>query len=61
MSKCSFDKNPKQKENFPTIIPQQRLFGWEEIEGLFDLKRLRLVLENIRDEKLMRRLERKRG
>ena len=25
------------------IIPQMRLFGWEEIEQLGDLERLRLV------------------
>ncbi len=43
------------------IMPQQRLFGWEEIEGLGDLERLRLVLEHMPDEKLMRRLELKRG
>ena len=27
------------------IIPQLRLFGWNEIEPLCDLERLRLVLE----------------
>ena len=45
------------------IIPQRRLFGWEEIEQLGDLERLRLVLENLPDEELMRDLEkeRKRG
>lgn len=39
------------------IIPQNRLFVWEEIEELGDLKRLRLVLEYMPDEKLMRILE----
>lgn len=39
------------------IIPQKRLFGWEEIEELGDLERLRLVLEYMPDEKLMRILE----
>ena len=43
------------------IIPQKRLFGWEEIEDLRDLERLRLVLEHMPDEELMRILERKRG
>ena len=36
------------------IIPQKRLFGWEEIEELGDLERLRLVLEHLPDEELMR-------
>jgi len=43
------------------IIPQQRLFAWEEIEELEDLERLILVLENMKDEELMQRLERERG
>ena len=43
------------------IIPQPRLFGWEDLEGLGDLERLRLVLENMPDEALMRHLERERG
>jgi hypothetical protein len=43
------------------IIPQQRLFGWDEIEILGDLDRLRLVLKYMPDEMLMRRLERERG
>lgn len=43
------------------IIPQRRLFGWEEIEQLGDLERLRLVLENLPDEELMVDLERERG
>ena len=42
------------------IIPQPRLFGWEEIEELGDLERLRLVLANLPDEELMRDLERER-
>jgi len=42
------------------IIPQPRLFGWQEIEQLGDLERLRLVLENLPDEELMRDLERER-
>lgn len=43
------------------IIPQLRLFVWEEIEELGDLERLRLVLEYMPDEELMRTLERERG
>jgi len=43
------------------IIPQKKLFGWEEIESLGDLERLRLVLEYMPDEELMRTLERRRG
>jgi len=43
------------------IIPQQKLFGWQEIEGLGDLERLHIVLEHMPDEHLMQKLERKRG
>lgn len=43
------------------IIPQQRLFAWDEIENLGDLERLQLVLETMPDEELMRELERERG
>ena len=43
------------------IIPQLKLFGWQEIESLGDLERLRLVLEHLPDEQLMVRLERERG
>ena len=43
------------------IILQLRLFGWNEIEPLCDLERLRLVLEYMPDEDLMRLLEEKRG
>jgi len=42
------------------IIAQKKLFGWEEIEELGDLKRLRLVLENMPDEGLMQTLEQER-
>jgi len=42
------------------IIPQLRLFEWKEIEELGDLERLRLVLEHMPDEKLMRQLEKER-
>ena len=43
------------------IIPQKQLFGWEEIEALGDLERLRLVLDHLPDELLMRILEAERG
>ena len=43
------------------IIPQLRLFSWNEIEELGDLERLRLVIEYMPDEELMRLLEKKRG
>lgn len=43
------------------IIPQQTLFVWSEIEELGDLERLRLVIEYIPDEELMRKLEAERG
>jgi len=42
------------------IIPQKNLFGWENIEKLPDLKRLEIIIENMPDEKLMRKLESKR-
>jgi hypothetical protein len=41
------------------IIPQLRIFGWKEIEELGDLEQLRLVLEYMPDEELMRQLEQK--
>ena len=43
------------------IIPQKALFGWQEIDALDDLHRLRLVLGALPDEALMRQLERERG
>ncbi len=43
------------------IIPQQKLFGWEEIDDLGDLERLQLVLDYIPDEGLMRHLEKECG
>lgn len=43
------------------IIPQKRIFEWEEIEKLEDLERLELVLEYMPDEELIRKLERERG
>lgn len=43
------------------IIPQQRLFGWQEIDELGDLERLVLVLDHLPDEELMRKLEQERA
>jgi len=43
------------------IIPQQKLFCWDEIEKLGDLERLQLVLDNMPDEKMMQILESERG
>jgi len=41
------------------IIPQMNLFAWNEIQTLGDLERLRLVLDYMPDEALMRTLERR--
>jgi hypothetical protein len=43
------------------MIPQSRLFSWEEVEDRRDLERLRLVLDGMPDEALMRHLEADRG
>lgn len=43
------------------IISQHFLFRWQEIEELGDLERLRLLVENLPDEPLMRELELHRG
>jgi len=43
------------------IIPQRRLFGWNEIDERGDLERLRLVLEYMPDEELMVGLENERA
>jgi len=43
------------------IIAQMELFSWEQVEGLGDLDRLRLVLEHLPDETLVSQLERARG
>jgi len=42
-------------------LSQKPLFGWDQIEALGDLKRLRLVLENLPDEAFMKKLEQERG
>lgn len=42
-------------------IPQNQLFCWDQINELGDLHRLRLVLDYLPDESLMRTLERHRG
>ncbi len=42
------------------IIPQLKLFDYQEIENLGDLERLRLVLEYMPDQQLMKKLEKER-
>ena len=39
------------------IIPQSKLFSWKEVEAGSDLDRLKMVLEVLPDEELMRELE----
>ena len=41
-------------------ISQKTLFGWDQIEALGDLKRLRLVLDSLPDEPLMSKMEQER-
>jgi len=41
-------------------VAQKPLFGWDQIEALGDLKRLRLVLENLPDEPVVSKLEQDR-
>ena len=43
------------------IIPQLRLFAWQDLQALGDLERLQCVLEAMPDESLMRALETDRG
>jgi hypothetical protein len=43
------------------IIPQPHLFSWENVEAESDLRRLEFVLEALPDEKLMQKLEQRRG
>jgi hypothetical protein len=43
------------------IIIQQQLFSWDEIDASSDLDRLKLALNYLPDEKLVQRLEKKRG
>ena len=43
------------------IIHDPELFAWKDIENLGDLERLKLVIENMPDEKLMKLLEKNRN
>ncbi|MDQ0415592.1 transposase [Mesobacillus stamsii] len=43
------------------IISQMSLFSWKELGELGDLNRLRLVLDYMPDEELMKKLEKNRG
>jgi hypothetical protein len=38
-------------------IAQKQLFRWDQTEALGDLARLKLVLDNLPDEALMKKLE----
>ncbi len=42
------------------IIPQKSLFSWRQIEASSELERLKMVIEGIGDEELMKKLEWKR-
>jgi len=43
-------------------IPQKSMFGWkDDIENLGDLARLKLIMDYLPDEALMRKLEKERG
>jgi len=42
-------------------IPQRELFSWEFVEAMPDLKRIELVMDHLPDEKLVKKLEQKRG
>lgn len=50
----------KTRETTMARISQMQIFSWHEIADLGDLKRLKLVLEELPDEKLMRLLEQHR-
>jgi hypothetical protein len=54
------EKNPRGDRHM-AIIAQGRLFSWRKIEARSDLDRLKMVLEVIPDEALMRKLERLRA
>jgi len=43
------------------LVLRDELFTWDFVEMLPDLKRIRLVLENLGDEKLVKKLEQERG
>jgi hypothetical protein len=43
------------------IIPQTTLFDWEDVENLGELSRLKLAIESLPDEPMMRLLEKQRG
>jgi len=57
----STDHHSSRKAAPMAIIPQTRLFGWEDVENLGELRRLELVLGAMPDEGLMRHLEERRG
>jgi len=58
---CNHQKRTTKEVSLIAIIPQQRLFGWQEIDELGDLERFLLVVNHLPDEQLMQKLERERG
>ncbi|AZK59011.1 Mobile element protein [Candidatus Desulforudis audaxviator] len=58
---CNHQKRTTKEVSLMAIIPQQRLFGWQEIDELGDLERFLLVVNHLPDEQLMQKLERERG
>jgi hypothetical protein len=55
------ENKPERVGFMAVIITQKNMFDYSEIEKLGDLERLNLAMEGIDDEKLMRKLEAKRG
>ena len=44
-----------------SIVTQMPMFSWDGIENLGDLERLRLLIEHLPDEPLLRILQEERG
>ena len=55
-----FSKKPKKEKNHMAIIQERELFSWKNIENLGDLERLKIVIDYMPDENLMRFLEKTR-
>jgi hypothetical protein len=55
------NQNTPERGFTMAIISQQRLFVWKEIEELGDLERLKLVIETLPDDNLMRIMEKERA
>ena len=54
-------KHTKEEAANMSIIPQISLFEFMKFEDLHELQELKMVLENMPDEELMKKLEDKRG